>query len=528
MVFKIKIPIFVYFKIKETMGLNTKFFDNIENKKFYILKCLKTDKEFIVSDARIPNEISEHIKNVLGITIPTNFEKKKFLLRTGKNWYYQFFHDPIPYSLPEHITCKICNTWKSFDLNNKSGAYTNHVLSHGETLESYLSKYPEESKYFNKHNLNKIREEEFNKDENFIECLECGKKFKTLSNTHMKHKHNMTLDEYKEKHNVYSITSNNYVNKFSKPQWEKTLKYKGFTKISKIEKEVMSLLDENNISYISGDRSLLDGLEIDILIENKKIGVEFNGLRYHSEKYGNKNRQYHIKKTKSMKKLGYRLIHIFEDESLYKKELVFDKLKHIIGINNKIKIWARKTVIRDISIQECNVFLNRNHIQGSVVRAKKIYGSFYNGKLVAVMAFDDNRAMTRNNHRWELTRFCTDIDYNVVGVGGKLFKHFLKLNGEIKEIISFADLRWTDVDNNIYEKLSFMKDGFTPPNYYYLNGKISRHRRLSKFNYSLTQLKKKGMYIKGMSEWECMQHHGFDRIWDCGLIRYVYKRKEVE
>lgn len=510
------------------MGLNTKFFDNIENKKFYILKCLKTDKEFIVSDVRIPNEISEHIKNVLGITIPTNFEKKKFLLRTGKNWYYQFFHDPIPYSLPEHITCKICNTWKSFDLNNKGGTYTNHVLSHGETLESYLSKYPEESKYFNKHNLNKIREEEFNNDENFIECLECGKKFKTLSNTHMKHKHNMTLDEYKEKHNVYKITSTKYVNEFAKPQWEKRLKFQKFNKNSKIETEVMELLDEHGVEYVSGDRILLDGLEIDILIESKKIAFEFNGLRYHSEIFGKKGRSYHLNKTKRLLEKGYRLIHIFEDETLNKKELVFDKIKHILGINNKNKIWARKTIINEITLNKCNQFLNSNHIQGAIVRAKKIYGAFYENKLVAVMTFDNNRAMTNNGKRWELTRFCSDNNLNVVGVGGKLFHHFLKNNQEVDEVISFADIRWTDMEKNVYTKLSFKKEGQTPPNYYYLNGKISRYNRLSKFSYSLSNLKKKGMYIEGMSEWECMQHHGFDRIWDCGLIRYVYKRKEVE
>ena len=39
-------------------------------------------------------------------------------------------------------------------------------------------------------------------------------------------------------------------------------------------------------------------------------------------------------------------------------------------------------------------------------------------------------------------------------------------------------------------------------------------------------LLEKGMLIDGETEWECMQRHGWDRIWDCGLIRYVWYAKD--
>lgn len=520
MVFKIKIPIFVYFKIKETMGLNTKFFDNIENKKFYILKCLKTDKEFIVSDARIPNEISEHIKNVLGITIPTNFEKKKFLLRTGKNWYYQFFHDPIPYSLPEHITCKICNTWKSFDLNNKSGAYTNHVLNHGETLESYLSKYPEESKYFNKHNLNKIREEEFNKDENFIECLECGKKFKTLSNTHMKHKHNMTLDEYKEKHNVYKIVSkktSDTISKTAKQGNENVI----FKKVSKIEKEFVNFLDDNGILYKSNDRELFKGGEIDILLVDYKIGFEFNGLFYHSENSGKKNSVYHLNKSKSANQKGYHIYHIYEDSTTFFKDIVFKKILHELRRKYKKRIKINKFYVSDLN-SEIKDFLNKNSLDVKKNKINKYLVIKHESEILSIITLKMLSGKIYVNDVIEnLTEFKVIEDYSLI---------FESICEEFKsnEIIFNGDRGWINIFDNIYINSGFVKDSFIKPSYGYLNFRVKRNTILNKYKYSIEKLKKMNLYIEGLSEWECMQRHGFDRIWDCGLIRYVYKRKEVE
>ena len=89
--------------------------------------------------------------------------------------------------------------------------------------------------------------------------------------------------------------------------------------------------------------------EIDVYLPELKIGFEFNGLRWHSEQF--KNKDYHIEKTKLCKKNGIRLIHIFEDDFDYKLDIVKSVINNILG--ESVKIHGRQTelkVIKDKNI----------------------------------------------------------------------------------------------------------------------------------------------------------------------------------
>ena len=80
------------------------------------------------------------------------------------------------------------------------------------------------------------------------------------------------------------------------------------------------------------NRTILDGKEIDIYFPQKKIGIEFNGLRWHTEWFGKREPDYHLKKTEECNRKGIGLIQIFEDEYVNKKQLVLNKIKHILNI----------------------------------------------------------------------------------------------------------------------------------------------------------------------------------------------------
>jgi hypothetical protein len=111
------------------------------------------------------------------------------------------------------------------------------------------------------------------------------------------------------------------------------------TKLSDSENKIYEYIKSiTNHEVLSKNRDILNGKEIDVLIKEKKLGIEYNGLYWHSEKYKNKN--YHLDKTEVAEENGYRLIHIFEDEWLYKKEIVKSILKNLI-IKNKKNIYAR-------------------------------------------------------------------------------------------------------------------------------------------------------------------------------------------
>ena len=168
--------------------------------------------------------------------------------------------------------------------------------------------------------------------------------------------------------------------------------------ISKMEKELFSFIKSLGFVCLENDKSILDGKEIDIVIPDKKILIEFNGLYWHSEKFLDKN--YHLDKTNKCEELGYQLIHIFEDEWLNKKDIVKSRIKNILGVS-KNKIYARKCKIKEVKTKDKTIFLNKNHIQGSVGSVFNM-GLYYNEELVSIMTFGERPII---NGGFELIRF---------------------------------------------------------------------------------------------------------------------------
>lgn len=124
---------------------------------------------------------------------------------------------------------------------------------------------------------------------------------------------------------------------------------------------------------------------------------------------------------------------------------------------------------------------------------------------------------------WDLNRFATDINHQCIGIGGKLFKHFTR-NYDYQEIKSFADRRWTtDPTNNLYTKLGFEFDSYVPPTYWYYNQKIDQNKRFHKFGFRKQHLHNQYGLPLTMTEREMTESLGYTRIWDCGLIKYVFK-----
>lgn len=131
---------------------------------------------------------------------------------------------------------------------------------------------------------------------------------------------------------------------------------------SKAEDDIQSHLKK----YISGDeirlndKSILKGKELDIYIPSHRLAIEYNGIYWHSETYGGKDKYYHLDKTLECEKNGIRLIHIFEDEYVYHKEIVLSKLKHILKIDDADKkIYGRKCEINEIDNKQCKEFLEK-------------------------------------------------------------------------------------------------------------------------------------------------------------------------
>lgn len=268
--------------------------------------------------------------------------------------------------------------------------------------------------------------------------------------------------------------------------------------------------------YIFNNRKLVKGFEIDVYIPSHNLAIEFNGNRYHSELMG-KTRLYHLYKTEECEKQNIQLIHIFEDEWKNKKDIIKSKIKNQLNQNDN-KIYARKCVIKEINNFEKNKFLNENHIQGED-KSKIKLGLFHNNELVSLITFGNLRKITGHNSKenhYELIRFCTKLNFNIIGGFSKLLKYFIK-NYNPKEILSYADRRWSK--GKLYENNNFKFISNTPPNYWYMKYYKSREHR---YKYRKSELNKiLPIFDASISEWENMKLNKYDRIWDCGSKKYI-------
>lgn len=459
--------------------------------------------------------LTTYINKTYNVEIPTLYFRRKYYMETGNYWWEQWFDIRLVDDV-ETKKCPYCK-WETVDIYNKSGMFETHLLKvHGLTKIEYLKEFPQEKDYFVAVDPKTNRQMETNKDK-FVVCKVCGKKLARIDAHHLKI-HNMSKLNYIEKYGNSNLSSVSYHNKQSIAAINSNINMT-FTKNSKSELEIKDFVESGGLECRS-DRHILNGKEIDIYVPQRRIGIEYNGNKWHTEWFGRKDKHYHLSKLEECRKDGVGLITIFEDEYELHKEIVLSKIAHILNIrnNNKPKIYARKCFIKEIYAFTAEDFLNKNHIQG-FVKSTLFLGCFYDDNLVGVMSF------LKHNNNWELTRFASDINYVCCGVGGKLFKYFTS-HYDFNEIKSFADRRWTiNEKDNIYTKLGFNFDGFIKPSYTYYNPSIDRFKRFHKFNFRKAKLLKKYPNLDyRMTETEMAKVLGYDRIWDCGLIKYVYTK----
>jgi len=290
------------------------------------------------------------------------------------------------------------------------------------------------------------------------------------------------------------------------------------------QKEVYDFLRQelgNDIIILTNERNILYPKEIDIYLPSLKLAIEFNGLFWHSEISGNKNKVYHLNKLKKCMQKEIKLIHIFENEWVNNKEIIKSIFRNKIK-TLKNKVHARNCIVKEISYEEASKFLELNHIQGKDKSNFKC-GLFYNNELVSIMTFCKSRFDKK--YEYELSRFCSKINTIIIGGASKLFSHFIK-NKNPNSIITYSDRRYFEGD--IYLKLGFSFIKNSPPSYHY----IDRHEYKKILNRMPFQKKKLENLLENfdpnLTEWENMKNNGFDRIWDCGHSKWVFQPSDTK
>jgi len=333
-----------------------------------------------------------------------------------------------------------------------------------------------------------------------------------------------TLDEYLNSSNCFvDFTHNKCNHKYTLP-----LKYQGHLKCpkcypirSKIQYEIFEWLSEFKKSKFN-DRQFIKPLELDILTDT--FAIEYDSLMFHStgkSKLGMfnnliENRNYHMNKTELCEEHNLQLFRIFSNEWINKQYIWKSVIKSKLGITKKI--FARKCSIEEISAAKSKEFLVKNHLQGSINSKVKI-GLFYNSEIVSVMTFGKSRrSKWKGENKYELYRFCTKLNYTVVGGASKLLKYFER-KYKPRCIISYANRRWST--GNLYNKIGFKFIENTTPNYFYFKGG-DNSILLSRESFQKHKLKDKlKIFDPDLTETDNMFNNNYRKIFDCGNMVYV-------
>ena len=314
-----------------------------------------------------------------------------------------------------------------------------------------------------------------------------------------------TVSIWLNNHNIEVNDSNVYERKIKKS--------------SKEEQEVVDYIySVYNGEVILNDRTICNGLELDIYLPEKQLAFEYNGVYSHLYRPNEtsfsktKGSDYHLTKTERCIEKNVKLIHIFSSSWKEKKDVWKRYIDNQLGVHDKI-IYGRKCTINEISIHDKNFFLDHNHLQGKD-KSKFKFGLFYENELVSVMTFGTSRFT--KSYQWELIRFAVKSNYKVIGGFSKLLKHMQRnFNGSI---VSYADRSYSM--GNVYEKNGFELIKTNRPSYYYVpkNSEKMYHR----MNYTKKELLKL-LNEPNLTEKQLAERLGFSKIYDCGTLTYILK-----
>lgn len=205
-----------------------------------------------------------------------------------------------------------------------------------------------------------------------------------------------------------------------------------------IFKFIQSLI---NFKIYRNKRKFLNGSEIDLYVDEFKIGFEFDGLYWHSSIF--KDNDYHLNKTNIGELKSIKIIHIFEDEWNFKNDIVKSIIRSKFKIYENI-IDAKYCRLIKIDDTDTHEFITNN----SLFKYKKCnlnVGMFYENDLICIMQ------LNITNDNCEIINLCHKINNKIDNLLLKYVEYLKDLN--IQHIFINIDRRYCD--DELYTEFGF-------------------------------------------------------------------------
>ena len=291
---------------------------------------------------------------------------------------------------------------------------------------------------------------------------------------------------------------------------------------------------------LSDDHTVLpSGKELDIVVPDHHLAIEFNDIFSHSEQAvferhaKPRPHSYHASKTREASSQGYQLVHVWEDDWLHRRELVLRALAHKLHAVDSLpdvlpdinplacqRLYARNLTARRVHGGIARRFWQDNHLQGPVHCTVNVGLYDQDGVLRALLGIG------RKNHgsrvslpdgTWDIQRYAT---LGVI-VGG-----FTKLLAYAETLVPVDTwTSWSDndiSDGGMYQAAGFTVDKRQAPSYSYV-GRKTRWERVHRSTYTKQRFINDPdlTYQSGQTEHEAALANRLYRIYDAGKTRWI-------
>ena len=285
----------------------------------------------------------------------------------------------------------------------------------------------------------------------------------------------------------------------------------------------------------------MEGMELDLYDPVNRLAVEFHGIVWHSNlREGTRNERLCARKADLCERNGVQLLQVYQTEWEQHRDIVLDRLDSILHRCNERR-FARKLEIREMndtkSRAELNRFMEANHIQGPAPSQWAV--ALFDGEnMVAACTFKYGTGYASGGlaegtgKYWELNRYATKLHTSVVGGISRCVKAFARTHADVKNIVSFADRRWTCPSRSAYTSSGFVETARVEPNYLYTDLKSS-HPLMNKQYMRKSSIERRAkanpegpeasVFSWDKTETEMATELGFYKVYDAGKIRYEMK-----
>lgn len=282
--------------------------------------------------------------------------------------------------------------------------------------------------------------------------------------------------------------------------------------ISSGEHQLGEFITSLGVGVVLNDRSIIAPYELDIVIPDMNIAVEFNGVYWHSDAQG-KGPDYHYGKWASARDTGYQLITVWEDDWKHRRPVVESMIRNSILPTVLPEDSGGSYQVVELDSEVSSQFLHQHDIHGPFTHGTYHIGlESAPGVLVAVSVCHQNGTDVT------MDRFCSSVPLHDDSM--KLLLESVECWGRGHSCTTITILADNDtLDGEFYTRMGFLCGAELPPRYQHLHDGVRRPE-----NWFTDQLFREDSHLahqEGFAVHELITLNNIPKIWDSGRTEYV-------